>query len=91
MIALALHAALLMALLSYAPAREALLDAAPIMVSLIQPEIAEKPAEPPKPKPLARRPPVPPSPGTAAAHAFAARSRGPIGCYHNLLWTRANP
>ena len=48
----ALHIAGLVALLQYAPAREALTSAVPIMVSLITPKLeVEKPKiEPPKPK-----------------------------------------
>jgi protein TonB len=49
---LALHALAVAALLSYAPARKALLAAAPIMVDLI---VAPK-VEPPKPKPPTERP-----------------------------------
>ena len=57
-VALALHAIAAAALLSYAPARNALLQAAPILVELVAP-MAErpKPAPPlelPKPKPIAR-------------------------------------
>lgn len=55
----ALHAALLGALLSYQPARSALLAAAPIMVDWIAAPRAEpvvRPPEPPKPKPVHRRP-----------------------------------
>ena len=47
---LALHALALAALLSYAPARKALLDVAPIMVELIVPPVIAPPrVEPPKP------------------------------------------
>lgn len=61
-LALALHAAALAALLSYEPARSAMLTAAPVVVSLISTPPAEpKPAPPPevpKPRPLALpRPP----------------------------------
>ena len=59
----ALHVAGLVALLQYAPVREALTSAAPIMVSLIAPKVdAEKPkVEPPKPKlePLKKKPVAP--------------------------------
>jgi protein TonB len=60
----ALHAAGLVALLQYAPAREALTSAVPIMVSLITPKLeVEKPkVEPPKPKlqPVKKKPIAPP-------------------------------
>jgi protein TonB len=48
----ALHAAVLGALLSYAPARSALFSAAPIMVDWIVPARPEPRIEPPKPKPV---------------------------------------
>lgn len=51
-VAVGLHAAVLAALLSYAPARQALIDFAPIMVSMVQPESIEPPQELPKPKPV---------------------------------------
>jgi protein TonB len=60
----ALHVAGIVALLQYAPVREAITSAAPIMVSLITPKReAEKPrVEPPKPKlePVKRKPVTPP-------------------------------
>jgi len=49
-VAVTLHVALPAALLSYAPARQAMLAAAPIMVSYIVP--VENPPEPPKPLPV---------------------------------------
>lgn len=55
-LAVGLHAALVIALLSYAPARQTLAELAPIMVSLVQPEPAEPPKELPKPKPVVRQP-----------------------------------
>jgi len=59
----ALHVAGLVALLQYAPVREALTSAAPIMVSLITPKLeVEKPkVEPPKPKlePVKKKPVAP--------------------------------
>lgn len=62
-VALALHAVVLAALLSYAPARQALLSAAPIMIEFITPPKAEAlkppPAAHPKPKPAARAMHVP--------------------------------
>lgn len=62
---LALHALVLAALMSYAPARSALLQAAPIMIDLITPPKIEPvppveiPPPPPKPKP---RPKIRPKP-----------------------------
>lgn len=58
-VTIGLHALAAAALLSYAPAREALLAVAPIMVKLIAPPRVEPPrpvphAEPPKPRPLAK-------------------------------------
>lgn len=53
-VAVALHAAAIVFLLQYAPARKALIDAVPIMVSLITP-VVEKPQEPPKPLPMKPR------------------------------------
>jgi protein TonB len=58
-VTVAMHALAIAALLAYAPARNALLAAAPIMVEVISPPKAEppKPAPPtelPKPKPVAR-------------------------------------
>lgn len=54
-ITLALHALVVVALLSYEPARKALLAAAPIMVDLIAPPAPPK-AEPPKPLPATELP-----------------------------------
>ncbi len=61
---LALHAAVLGAILSYEPARSALRAAAPIMVEFLLPVRAEPPPpqpriEPPRPKPVTKRPPPP--------------------------------
>jgi periplasmic protein TonB len=50
-VTIALHAVLLAALLSYAPVRTAMRNAAPILVSLISTPAVEKPTEPPKPLP----------------------------------------
>lgn len=59
-ITLALHAMLVAGLLTYEPARKALLDAAPIMVQLIVPPKVEPPKiEPPKPLPTALPKPKP--------------------------------
>ena len=72
-VTIALHVLVLGALLSYAPARKALLDAAPIMVNLITPKVEEpKPApttELPKPKPVhhhVKPVPMPPAPMVTA-------------------------
>ena len=60
----ALHVAAIVALLQYAPVREALSSAAPIMVSLITPrlEVEQPKVEPPKPKlePVKKKPIAPP-------------------------------
>ena len=56
---IALHAVVLAALLSYAPARTALLAAAPIMVDWIAAPKQEAPPEPPRPKSVVKRPPRP--------------------------------
>ena len=73
-ITLALHALALAALLSYVPARKALLDAAPVMVDLIaapQPQSrAAVPHELPKPRPVTRPASTAPQP---AADADAQR------------------
>jgi protein TonB len=64
-LAFGLHALALAVLMSYAPARSALLAAAPIMVSLVSPSQPEpKPAleVPPRPKPVIRPQPRPPEP-----------------------------
>jgi protein TonB len=63
-VAIAMHAIVAIALLSYAPARQALLRAAPIMVDLITPPKVEPPRpstphEPPKPRPVAKAPIAP--------------------------------
>jgi len=75
--AVALHVAVVGALLTYQPTRQALLDAAPIMIDLIVPPKVEAPkppapAELPKPRPVARkavRMPEPPPIITAPAEA----------------------
>ncbi len=61
-VAVAMHAAAIAALLSYAPARQTLAELAPIMVSLIQPQKIEPPQELPKPKPVVRQPVKRPDP-----------------------------
>ncbi len=55
-VAVALHAAVIAALLSYAPARQALTELAPIVVSLVQENKVEPPQELPKPKPVVKQP-----------------------------------
>lgn len=54
-----MHVAIVAALVNYTPARNALFAVAPIMVEFIAPpkreEKSELPAEPPKPKPVAKR------------------------------------
>lgn len=81
-VTLALHALVLAALLSYEPARRALLAVAPIMVDLIVPPKFEEPkieplkpqppAEVQKPKPMVRKPVVRPvAPPIIAAPAEA--------------------
>jgi protein TonB len=65
--AIALHTSVIVALLSYAPARSALLDVAPIMVDWISAPVAT-PAPPLRSKPVAKHPPakpVDPTPPTA--------------------------
>ena len=62
-IAIALHAAAGVALISYEPARSALLAMAPIMVSLVSPPKPEaKPPAPKPPKPKSVVKPLPPKP-----------------------------
>lgn len=51
-----LHAVLVIALLSHAPARQTLAELAPIMVSLVQPQAAEPPKAPPQPRPEVKPP-----------------------------------
>jgi len=53
------HVIAIAALLSYAPARQALVEAAPILVSLLSPPQPEKKIEPPKPKPVIKPQPLP--------------------------------
>lgn len=61
-VAVGMHAAAVIALLSYAPARQTLAELAPIMVSLIQPQKIEPPQELPKPKPVVKQPVKKPDP-----------------------------
>lgn len=51
-----LHAAALALLLAYAPARQAITEFAPIMVSLVQLQKPEPPQTLPKPKPVVKQP-----------------------------------
>lgn len=79
LIAIALHASALVAVLSYEPARSALLTAGPIMVSWIaQPQVEPRRA-PPKPKPVARSEPKPVEmpPMIAAEKAEPAAAEAP--------------
>lgn len=55
-VTVALHAAVIIALLMHAPARQTLAELAPIMVSLLQPQKTEPPQKLPKPKPVAKQP-----------------------------------
>lgn len=54
-VAVTMHAAVVIALFSYAPARQTLAELAPIMVSLMQPQKTEPPQELPKPKPVVKQ------------------------------------
>jgi len=54
-ITVALHAAAVAGVLSYAPARQTLLDIAPVMVSLPQEEKQETPQQLPKPRPVVKQ------------------------------------
>lgn len=68
-VAVGLHAAAILFLLQYEPVRRALINAAPIMVSLITP-VVEKPQELPKPlpvKPRIQQKPLEPPPILTAA------------------------
>jgi protein TonB len=75
-----MHALVGAVLLTYEPARSALLTAAPIMVSLItapKPEL--KPAEaPPQPKPVVKPRPKPPEPLPLVSAPMEAPSPSPI-------------
>lgn len=59
-VAVGMHAAILAALLSYAPARQALIEFAPIMVSMVQPQ--HETQELPKPRPVVQQPVKKPDP-----------------------------
>lgn len=75
-ITLAIHAAVIVALLSHAPARQQLVEFAPVMVSLLPQPEPEKPQALPKPKPVAKTAPRPlpakPQPLLAVAEAAPA-------------------
>jgi protein TonB len=79
-ISIALHALAGAALLSYEPARTALLSAAPVMVSLIAPPAPQpKPPEaPPKPKPVVKTVPKPPEAAPLVMAPLEAPSPSPI-------------
>ena len=80
-VTLALHAAVLAALLSYAPARSALLATAPIMVDWIsapKQEAAPEPPKPPRPKPIVKRPPKPIEPPPVIATQPEVPTPSPI-------------
>ena len=55
-VAVAIHAAAAAALLSHAPARQAIAEFAPIMVSLVQAQKPEPPQDLPKPRPVVKQP-----------------------------------
>ena len=75
LVAVALHGLALAAMLSYQPARSALLAAAPIMVDWIAQPRIEPRREPPKPKP---KPAVQPEPQPVEpAHIIAAANETP--------------
>jgi protein TonB len=80
-IAIALHAVAGVALITYEPARSALLAMAPIMVSLVSPPRPEaKPPAPtpPKPKPVVKPLPKPPEPLPLVTAPLEAPSPSPI-------------
>jgi protein TonB len=79
-VAVALHTAVIAAVLSYEPARSALLAVAPIMVSLVSPPRpeAKPPVEPPKPKQVVSLRPKPPEPLPIITAPIEAPSPSPI-------------
>ena len=79
-VAVALHAVVGAAILTYEPARSALLAVAPIMVSLVSPPRpqAKPPVEPPKPKPVIRPQPKPPEPLPIITAPIEAPSPSPV-------------
>jgi len=78
--AIGMHALVGAVLVTYEPARSALLSAAPIMVSLITPSRPDaKPVEtPPRPKPVVRPQPKPPEPLPFITAPAEAPSPSPI-------------
>jgi len=78
--AIGMHVVIGTAILSYEPARSALLDAAPIMVSLITPSRPDaKPVETPRrPKPVVKPQPKPPEPQPIITAPVEAPSPSPI-------------
>lgn len=80
-VAVALHVVAGAALLSYEPARSALLAVAPVMVSLISPPEAAptpSPPEPPKPRPVVKPVPKPPEPLPIIAAPLETPSPSPV-------------
>jgi protein TonB len=81
-VSIALHALAGAALLSYEPARSALLSAAPVMVSLIAPPAPQPkpqpPELPPRPKPVVKATPKPPEPAPLTVAPAEAPSPSPI-------------
>jgi periplasmic protein TonB len=79
-LAVAMHCIAAVALLSYEPARSALLASAPLMVRLISPPRpeAKPPAEPPKPKPVVKPRPKPPEPLPIVTAPVEAPSPSPV-------------
>lgn len=79
--AIALHAVAGVALLTYEPARSALLAMAPIMVSLVTPprqQTKQPEPTPPKPKPVVKPQPKPPEPLPIIAAPVETPSPSPI-------------
>jgi len=78
--AVGMHVLVGAALVSYEPTRSALLNAAPIMVSLITPSRPDaKPVEtPPRPKPVVKPQPKPPEPQPLITAPVEAPSPSPI-------------
>jgi periplasmic protein TonB len=80
LVAVALHAVVGTAVLTYEPARSALLAMAPIMVSLVAPPRpeAKPPVEAPQPKPVVRPRPKPPEPLPLVTAPVEAPSPSPV-------------